>query len=111
MKTARSFLVPTLLMGSLVAAGAALASDADGGSKTEKPLIIAKVESASGNDYCHMKFPAIRENTLERDRPALKDARSGDIVDYYGPCDHNPAGKDELEAQRRTAIRQRFPTG
>ena len=111
MKIAKPFLVPGLLMGALFAAGAAPASDADGGSKTERPVVIAKAESASGSDYCHMKFGAIRENTLDRDRPALKGTGSGDIIDYYGPCDHDPAGKDELEGQRRTAIRQRFPTG
>src|SRR6266568_4362084 len=62
--------------------------------------VISKVASPSG-DYCHLKFPAIREETLYWDRPVLKDASSGDIVDYFGSCDHDPLGQDEIEWQRR----------
>jgi hypothetical protein len=51
------------------------------------------------NNYCHMKFPAIREETLGSSHPILKDADSDDIIDFYGPCDHDPLGKDEVQAQ------------
>ena len=49
--------------------------------------------------YCRLQFPAIREDTLSWDRPVLKDAGTGDIIDYYGSCDHDPLGKDEIASQ------------
>ena len=48
--------------------------------------------------YCHTKFEAIREETLASSRPVLKD--SDDFVDFYGPCNHDPLGKDEVQAQK-----------
>ena len=57
--------------------------------------IISKIPDASGK-YCSMKFPAIREETLNWDRPVLKDPRDGDMIDFFGPCDHDPLGKDEI---------------
>jgi hypothetical protein len=51
------------------------------------------------DNYCHMKFQAIREETLGDDHPILKDADTADSIDFYGPCDHDPLGKDEIQAQ------------
>ena len=68
--------------------------------------VISKVAAPSG-DYCHLKFPAIVENTLYWDRPVLKDPRDGDIVDFYGPCDHDPLGKEEILRQRADIVRER----
>ncbi|HEV8720493.1 MAG TPA: hypothetical protein VGW77_07610 [Candidatus Binatia bacterium] len=68
--------------------------------------IIYKAAAPSG-DYCHLKFPAIQENTLSSDRPVLKDPRDGDIVDFYGPCDHDPLGKEEVLRQRDNLRRER----
>ncbi|TAK03414.1 hypothetical protein EPO44_07330 [bacterium] len=72
--------------------------------------VITKVEAASGN-YCHMKFPAIREETLYGDRPVLKDASDGDIIDFYGPCDHDPLGKEEILRQRADLRREQSRGG
>jgi hypothetical protein len=60
---------------------------------------ISKVSDSSGN-YCHLRFPAIREGTLYSDRPVLKDPNEGDIVDFYGPCNHDPLGTEEVRRQR-----------
>lgn len=49
--------------------------------------------------YCHMKFPAIDEKTLGSERPTLQDGSSQDIIDYYGPCNHDPLGPDEVQKQ------------
>ena len=57
--------------------------------------------------YCHMKFPAIQELTLSTARPLLKEADSGDIIDFYGPCSHDPLGKEEIQAQLRDLHRRR----
>ena len=74
-----------LLSGSLVWAGEA---------------VILKVPDPSGS-FCHLKFPAIREDTLFSDRPVLKDASDGDIIDFYGPCNYDPLGRDSILRQRR----------
>jgi hypothetical protein len=67
--------------------------------------ILSSVQ-VPGTNYCHLKFPAIREETLSWDHPVLKDADSGDIIDFYGSCDHDPLGKDEIQAQKADVMRQ-----
>jgi hypothetical protein len=60
--------------------------------------LISKDVSTEAS-YCHMKFPAIDDETLGTSHPVLKDASSGDIIDFYGSCDHDPLGKDEVHNQ------------
>ena len=48
--------------------------------------------------YCHEKFPAIRPRTLA-DQPQLKDSTTGDMIDFYGPCNESPTGKDQVWQQ------------
>jgi len=64
--------------------------------------IIMRNPDASGQS-CHLKFPAIREDTLFSDSPRLKDPSEGDIIDFYGPCNHDPLGKAEVARQRAEA--------
>lgn len=90
MKIATSFLAALLLVGSFGVNGTLAAA----------PGVISNAVSTPGS-FCHLTFPAIREDTLSWDRPVLKDASSGDIIDYYGSCDHDPLGKDEIASQRR----------
>ena len=33
-------------------------------------------------------------------RPVLKDPSEGDIIDFYGPCDHDPLGNEEVQSQK-----------
>jgi hypothetical protein len=73
-----------------VLAGSALAADG----------VIQKVEV--GQNYCHMKFQAIRPSTLSADKPELKTSL-GDIIDFYGPCDETPTSKGQIATQRREA--------
>ncbi len=61
--------------------------------------VIYKVADTSGS-YCHLKFPAIRKETLYLE-PVLTAPSEGDIIDFYGPCDHDPLGKEEVLRQRR----------
>jgi hypothetical protein len=70
------------------------ASGADG--------ILSKDELTRGS-YCHKKFPAMRQSTLDDNQPALKDSSRGDVIDFYfyGPCDENPVGKDQVQEQKR----------
>jgi len=56
--------------------------------------------------YCHMQFPAMRSSTLATGHPQLKSADTGDVIDYYGACDHNPQGRDERLSQRHEEERR-----
>lgn len=92
MKIATSFLAALLLVGSVGVSSTLAAA----------PGVISNAAFTPGS-YCHLTFPAIREETLSWDRPILKDPSSGDIIDFYGSCDHDPLGKDEIASQRRQA--------
>lgn len=61
--------------------------------------VISKVPDPSGS-FCHQKFSAIREDTLFSNPPVLKDASDGDIIDFYGPCNYDPLGRDSILRQR-----------
>ena len=95
MKIATSFLAALLLIGSLGASNTFAAA----------PGVISNATLTPGS-YCHLQFPAIREETLSWDRPVLKDPSTGDIIDYYGSCNHDPLGKDEIAWQKRDAAEQ-----
>jgi hypothetical protein len=93
MKIATSFLTALALVGSLGSSVAFAAADG----------VVSNATLTPGN-YCHLTFPAIREETLSWDRPVLKDASSGDIIDFYGSCEHDPLGKDEIASQKEQAV-------
>ena len=95
MKMATSFLAALLLVGSLGAGGAFAAAEG----------VISNAVLTEGN-YCHLTFPAIRKETLAWDSPVLKDPSEGDIINYYGSCDHDPLGQDEIARQRRQLQRE-----
>jgi hypothetical protein len=67
-------------------------------------------EAANLSFYCHMQFPEMRADTLSWDRPVL-DATTGNVVDFYGSCDHDPTGADAVAAQRRVLSREIFGDG
>ena len=65
---------------------------------------------ADTTSYCHMKFPPIREDTLFSVDPLLNEG-AGNIIDFYGSCDHDPLGADETKAQRRVLRRGIYEGG
>lgn len=69
--------------------------------KGVKPGVIGAIALNRSASYCHLRFPANREQTLDSDKPELKPATTSDIIDFYGPCDHDPLGKDEIASQKR----------
>ena len=73
--------------------------------------IITRIVAIPESNYCHLKFPAIRPETLNWDRPVLKDPGEGDIIDFYGSCDHDPLGKEEILRQKLDLQRQRGRPG
>ena len=59
--------------------------------------VISK-DVLANDSYCHTKFESIREDTLASSQPVLKD--TDDIVDFYGGCNHDPLGKEEIQSQK-----------
>ena len=90
MKITTSFLAALLIVGGIGANRGFAAAEG----------VISNATLVPGS-YCHLRFPAIRENTLSWDRPVLKDPTEGDIIDYYGSCNHDPLGQDEIASQRQ----------
>ena len=85
-------LLSSLVLSSTLFGGVVMAQELSSGA-------IVRVPAESGS-YCHMKFPALREDTLSWAQPVFDDA-AGPIVDFYGSCDHDPLGIDEIRTQRR----------
>ena len=86
MKKVGSAISAIVLVGSLV--GSAYAVDNNGYS------------SESSDNYCHLKLPAIRPRTLASGEPQTKSSTSGDVIDYYGPCNESPTGQDQVISQK-----------
>ena len=63
-------------------------------------VLLKEPTDGPGANYCHMKFAAMDEKTLASNQPRLKPAANGDIIDFYGPCDESPTGKDEIQEQK-----------
>ena len=81
-------LLSKLLLSAVLLAGAPVAAEE-----------LIEKEAAEISNYCHMKFPPMRENTLSWDRPELN-ADAEKSIDFYGPCDYDPTGATEARAQR-----------
>jgi hypothetical protein len=97
MKITTTLLAAVLFLGALGAINTAMGADG----------IIYRQELTPGS-YCHLKFPAIREDTLDTKHPVLEGPNSGDIIDFYGPCDENPDGQHQGEEQKLEELDQWF---
>ena len=65
---------------------------------------------ADMTSYCRQQFPVMRSDTLGWEQPVL-DPASGDIIDFYGPCNYDPTGPEEIRMQRRLDLRSYFGDG
>ena len=88
MKNTKSLLVALILLGNIAVSAIALAADG-----------VISEDVLSTGSYCHEKFPAIEGKSLASNDPVLKSAQSGDVIDYYGPCDEDLTGKSQLREQ------------
>ena len=68
--------------------------------KGVKPGVLGAVALNRDGTYCHLRFPAIRPSTITTSNPQLKPASSDDIIDFYGACDYDPVGKEEVLRQK-----------
>ncbi len=62
--------------------------------------MFSRVTEGPDSNYCKIEFPAIREETLYTNRPVLKDWSEDDVIDFFGPSEYDPLGKEDIEAQR-----------
>jgi len=53
-------------------------------------------QKVAGNGYCHKKLQPIGPTDPAR----TTQSRSGDYIDYYGPCD-GPSTLEQIQQQRR----------
>lgn len=90
MKTTKLLWAAAISAGALMMAGSASAQEG----------VLYKLRAGETN-YCHLKFPAIRPDTLYSGRPVLQDPSTGAIVDFYGSCDYDPISKAEVFEQKR----------
>ena len=89
MNRAKMFLIGVCLVAAIVPQSSSAAA----------PATFLTKDALADGSYCHMKFPAIVEQTLGTAQPVLKDVSEGDIIDFYGSCTHDPLGKDEVRSQ------------
>jgi hypothetical protein len=101
MKYKKTIMTRTLLWGAAIGASVLLMGS---GPANAQEGILYRVRAGDSN-YCHLKFPAIRPDTLTSGRPVLQNPNTGDIVDFYGACSHNPIGQHEVEQQKRSLQR------
>ncbi len=116
-KSSKWFISSLILTGTLGLAGAKVMASDNASSRTgDRPYrasngVLSKTPLAQGSDYCHLRFPAMRPSTMGTDHPQLKSPESGDIVDFYGPCNHDPLGREEMlsqEQQRQLLLDRSF---
>ena len=88
--------VKAVVVGALFAAAFSVGVSQANALENQTPWVKSAMDDGS---YCHLKFPAVRQSTINTDDPQLK-IGSGDVVDYYGPCNHDPLSRDELSSQR-----------
>jgi hypothetical protein len=87
MKITTSFLAAVLFIGTVGGLNNAIAQEG-----------VLSEDEFAGTGYCHMKFPAIARHTLGNDQPEL--SSKGDVIDFYGSCDTDPVGQDQIQAQK-----------
>jgi len=90
MKIATSFLAALLFTGTLGSMSTAMSADG----------VISKDELAT-DSYCHEKFHAMTKQSLDTDNPVINNSAS--VIDFYGPCNENPVGDDQVQDQKLEA--------
>jgi hypothetical protein len=107
MSHVRLFLSVLLVAGMLAYSTGAMSGEAPKPKGVKPGVTVVAVLNRAGT-YCHLKFPAIDPGTLGSSKPRLQDAKTGSMIDYYGPCDHDPIGYDEVCKQRVQQAKQEF---
>jgi hypothetical protein len=96
MKIAKTIFAALFLVSNIAASSMAPADDG----------VIEK--AVAPGSYCHQKVRAIDPSTLDSDNPSLRSSTSGDVIDYYGPCDETP--KSEYRNPKQIQANNSGPT-
>lgn len=93
----------SLLMALILAGGLGFGTTAIGAQKkqveTKVKKGVVKAWRLGNTNYCHLRFPPITPRTLFSGKPELADPEYVGLIDYYGPCDHDPLGEIEVDRQ------------
>lgn len=65
---------------------------------------------ADTTSYCHAKLSPSGEDTRSSLNPLLNEG-PGNMIDFYGWCNHDPLGTDEISAQRGLLLRRVYEDG
>jgi hypothetical protein len=104
MKTIKLLLSLLLVAGMLAYSTGAMSAEAPKPKGVKPGVTVVAVLNKAGT-YCHLKFPPIEAGTLGSSKPRL--ATSGEI-DFYGPCNYDPLGYEEVCKQRVQNAKQEF---
>jgi hypothetical protein len=105
MQQVKLFLSLLLVMGMLAYSTGAMSAETPKPKGVKPGVTVVAVLNKAGT-YCHLKFPQIDPGTLGSTKPQL--SKTGDMIDYYGPCDHDPLSYDEVCKQRVQNAKQEF---
>jgi hypothetical protein len=100
----KAFYLSVVMLAGTMALNAAPARALQDVSDETRPGVVGEIPGVPVS-YCHMKFPAIDEGTLGTAHPLLQDQSKGDMIDFYGPCNHDPLGADEVQNQMLDEMR------
>ncbi|MDH3445189.1 MAG: hypothetical protein OEN50_14775 [Deltaproteobacteria bacterium] len=60
-------------------------------------------EAATLEFHCHQQFPRTHLSRFYLEH-GMHDEAATRVSDFYGPCDHEPTGAEEIGIQRRNLI-------
>ena len=105
MQQARFFLFLLFVAGMLAYSTGAMSAEAAKPKGVKSGVTVVAVLNKAGT-YCHLKYPPIDPGTLGSAKPQL--SKAGEMIDFYGPCDHDPLSYDEVCKQRVQNAKQEF---
>lgn len=81
---------------------------ATGAVHADESGIVLKEASSTDGDYCHIKYMAFTEQSLQSGDLQFD---SSDVIDMYGSCNFNPKSQDEVKKQLSASNHNRFSEG
>lgn len=87
-KNLKSIALAAVLAAGLTAGGSHAVANEDG--------IVYKQAAWEGGNYCHIKYMALTQESLQSGAPEFDPS---DIIDMYGPCDFDPKSPAEVRKQ------------
>jgi hypothetical protein len=70
--------------------------------------IFYKQTSSEDSSYCHIKYNAYTEQSLQTGQLEFNPS---EVIDMYGPCNFDPTSREEVKKQVADFQRNRFGEG